>query len=194
VVLVAVAALVVTACSATAAPAAPAPAQPPYAGALQPKLDRIAEDMLVTGAVVLLRSPELGDWSYTIGTRSRGGNDPVQVGDHVRVGSNTKTYSQDFDLNNHMDIYATKAWKPDELLAKGFPTAPVAQPGTTFYYSNTNTVLPGLIIDQLTGRPIAEEFRTRLFDPVGLADTELPDVSSNAIPEPFARGYGLALV
>jgi D-alanyl-D-alanine carboxypeptidase len=222
----------------TAPPGTAAPGMAPgYAATLQPELERIAEDLLVTGGVVLVRSPELGDWTWVTGSRTRLGNDPVQVGDHIRVGSNTKTwtgtvilqlvqegklaladpvskyrpavpggdritianllemrsglanYTLDADLNNRGDIYPTKAWKPEELLAKAFAMPPVAEPGTTFYYSNTNTVLLGLIIEQLTGNPVAEEFQNRLFAPLGMKGTELPDLSSNAMPAPYARGY-----
>jgi D-alanyl-D-alanine carboxypeptidase len=225
--------------AAATAPGAPArsTAQPGYAATLQPKLEQIVRDLPITSAVVLVRSPEAGDWTFTTGTRARDGSDPVQAGDHIRIGSNTKTwtgtvilqlvqegrlrlddpvstyrpdvpggaditiahllsmrsglanYTTDFDLSNQNDIYPTKAWKPDELLAKAFAMPPVAAPGTTFYYSNTNTVLLGLIIEQLTGNPVAEEFRTRLFDPLGMDHTQLPDLSSNAIPDPHARGY-----
>jgi len=40
---------------------------------------------------VLVRTPDRGDWTTTIGTGTYRGNDPVQVADHIRVGSNTKT-------------------------------------------------------------------------------------------------------
>jgi D-alanyl-D-alanine carboxypeptidase len=231
---VAAAALAVAACSApTAAVANP----PSYAEALQPKLEQLAQQLLVTGAVVLVRSPELGDFTWVTGTRTRDGGDPVQTGDHIRVGSNTKTwtgtvilqlvqegelalddpvskyrpdvpggenitianllemrsglanYTEDFDVNNQNDIYPTKTWKPEELLAKAFAMPPVADPGTTFYYSNTNYVLLGLIIEQITGHPVAEEFRNRLFAPLGLDRTHLPDLASNEIPDPHAHGY-----
>lgn len=68
---------------------AASPAAPAYAAELRPKLVALAKDLLTVGAVVVVRSPQ-GDWTTTIGTRSFHGNDPVQAGDHVRVGSNTK--------------------------------------------------------------------------------------------------------
>ncbi|MFC5995940.1 serine hydrolase domain-containing protein [Pseudonocardia hispaniensis] len=236
--ILAVGVLAVAAACTAPGTSANAPSQAPsYAAGLQPKLEQIAKDRLLTGAVVLVRSPELGDWTWQTGTRTYRGNDPVQVGDHVRVGSNTKTwtgtvilqlvgegrlalddpvskyrpdvpngqnitiaqlldmrsglanYTVDFDLNNQMDIYPTKVWKPEELLAKAFAMPPVATPGEKFFYSNTNTVLLGLIIEQLTGHPVAEEFRNRLFAPLGMNNTVMPDLSSTAIPDPHPRGY-----
>ncbi|MCU1660842.1 MAG: beta-lactamase [Pseudonocardia sp.] len=76
--------------AASAPPPATEPGPPAYAAVLQPQLEALAKDLLVTGAVVMVRSPERGDWTMTYGTRTYKGNDPVQVGDHVRVGSNTK--------------------------------------------------------------------------------------------------------
>ena len=55
------------------APAGTAPAalaQPAYASALRPKLQQIFTDTLTPGAVVLVRSPELGDWTAAFGTRA----------------------------------------------------------------------------------------------------------------------------
>src|SRR5918997_1287398 len=72
----------------------PAPREvPAYAAAVQPELDRIMGDLAVTGAVVLVRSPELGDWATTMGTRTWHGTEPVTLDDHVRIGSNTKTWT-----------------------------------------------------------------------------------------------------
>ncbi|MBC3192828.1 beta-lactamase family protein [Pseudonocardia sp. C8] len=87
------AAVTLLATGACAAQAAPAAATPDYGVALQPQLEQLARDLLVTGAVVEVRSPELGDWTTTLGTRTYRGTDPVQVGDHVRIGSVTKTWT-----------------------------------------------------------------------------------------------------
>jgi Beta-lactamase class C and other penicillin binding proteins len=88
-----VALLVVAPAPATASPAdAAAPSgDPAYAAAVQPELDRLMRELAVTGAAVLVRSPELGDWATTMGTRTWHGTEPVTLADHVRVGSNTKT-------------------------------------------------------------------------------------------------------
>jgi len=68
-------------------------AEPAYAATLRPKLQQIFADTLTPGAVVLVRSPELGDWAATFGTRTLGGRVSVTLADHVRIGSNTKTWT-----------------------------------------------------------------------------------------------------
>ena len=45
---------------------------------------------------------------------------------------------------------------------------PVAAPGTRFYYSNTNYVLLGLIVERSTGTSIVQELHDRWIDPLGL--------------------------
>jgi D-alanyl-D-alanine carboxypeptidase len=76
-----------------AAPPPAAPDVPAYGAKLQPQLEQLAQEMLVTGVVVQVRSAELGGWTTTIGTRTFRGTDPVQVGDHIRIGSVTKTWT-----------------------------------------------------------------------------------------------------
>src|SRR5918912_2700133 len=66
---------------------------PAYAAKLQPELEQLAKDMLVSGAVIEVRSPERGDWTTTFGTRTYHGTDPVQASDHIRIGSVTKTWT-----------------------------------------------------------------------------------------------------
>ncbi|MBV8346227.1 MAG: beta-lactamase family protein, partial [Mycolicibacterium sp.] len=52
----------------------------------------MAREMLVPGAVVLVRSPA-GELSTTYGTTTVGGTTPVSLADHVRIGSITKTWT-----------------------------------------------------------------------------------------------------
>ena len=47
-------------------------------------------------------------------------------------------------------------------------------------YSNTGYILLGMIIERIEARPIAEVFKTRLFDPLGMDDT----IYWNDVPTP----------
>lgn len=60
-------------------------------------------------------------------------------------------------------------------------------PGEQAAYSDSNYVLLGLIVEQVTGKTIAEEITTRLLAPLGLTGTSF--ASTPDMPEPFLRGY-----
>ena len=66
---------------------------------------------------------------------------------------------------------------------------PLFAPGTKYNYSNTNYLLLGLIIETVTKDSIADQIRTRLLEPFHLTETSYP--TTQAMPEPWAHGYGL---
>ncbi len=91
------------------------------------------------------------------------------------------------------DAWVTKAfsdfqrtWTPRELVDVGIGHPPNFAPGTGFHYSNTNTVLLGMIIEQVSGKAIQEVYAERLFKPLGLQNTSWPTTS--AMPAPYAHG------
>lgn len=61
-------------------------------------------------------------------------------------------------------------------------------PGEKFVYSDSNYILLGTIIEQVTGRTVAEEVTDRIIVPLALSDTSFP-VGTSDIPQPFAHGY-----
>jgi D-alanyl-D-alanine carboxypeptidase len=63
----------------------------------------------------------------------------------------------------------THAWTTDEILALTGPRA--FAPGKGFNYSNTNYVLLGLILEQLSGQPLATLIHDQLLAPLGMDDT-----------------------
>jgi D-alanyl-D-alanine carboxypeptidase len=99
------------------------------------------------------------------------------------------SYTEDEDFNNTLDTDPQKVWEPEELIEIGFSHQPDFSPGDGFQYSNTNTVLLGMIIEQLTGQPLEQEFQDRIFVPLGMGNSLFPERSSAAIPDPHPRGY-----
>ncbi|GAA2759272.1 serine hydrolase domain-containing protein [Actinopolymorpha rutila] len=58
-------------------------------------------------------------------------------------------------------------------------------PGTHWEYSNTNYVIAGMLIEQVTHHPAQVELARRIFRPLGLHDTYFP------VASPFVRGRHL---
>jgi D-alanyl-D-alanine carboxypeptidase len=77
-------------------------------------------------------------------------------------------------------------WTPRQLVDVGIGHPPNFAPGTGWHYSNTNTVLLGMIIEQVSGKAIQEVYAERLFKPLGLQNTSWPTTS--AMPAPYAHG------
>src|SRR3954471_24451787 len=99
------------------------------------------------------------------------------------------SYTFDKGFNETLDNDPQKAWTPDDLLKIAFTHPPNFAPGAKFDYSNTNIVLLGVVIEQLTGMSASQAFEERLFQPLGLPQTALPVATDSSIPEPHSRGY-----
>jgi D-alanyl-D-alanine carboxypeptidase len=79
---------------------------------------------------------------------------------------------------------------PRELIDAAFRQPMEFPPGTDFKYSNTNTVLLGMVVEKVTGLPLGEYFEQNIFGPLGLKRTSYPP--NGLMPIPFAHGYNKA--
>ncbi|KPV56102.1 alkaline D-peptidase [Paenibacillus sp. A3] len=77
-----------------------------------------------------------------------------------------------------------ESYTAEQLIARGLKLKPV----TGWQYSNTNTVIMGLIIQKVTGETYAEQIKKRIIEPLRLKETFLPGSSAD-IPKKNARGY-----
>ena len=81
----------------------------------------------------------------------------------------------------------TAVWTPARALA--YAGQSVAPPGAGYHYANTNYVLLGLIAERLTGRTLAQEYRTRFLDPIGLRSITYQGVEPPTAEMPTAYRY-----
>ncbi|MGW5266248.1 serine hydrolase domain-containing protein [Microbispora sp. NPDC004025] len=79
-------------------------------------------------------------------------------------------------------------YRPQELVRLALSKPARFEPGTDWSYSNTNYVLARLLIEKVTGRPVAEEMQRLILGPLGLSGTIQP-TSEQDIPEPHAHAY-----
>jgi len=80
-----------------------------------------------------------------------------------------------------------RPFTPQELLDYAFAEPVNFEPGAGFEYSNTNTVLLGLVVEKVTGRPLGEVITERIAEPLDLRDTSFP--TDSTFPKPHAEGY-----
>ncbi|MFC9358546.1 serine hydrolase domain-containing protein [Rhodococcus sp. NPDC057014] len=80
-----------------------------------------------------------------------------------------------------------RQWTPQELLAISFSHPPLFAPGTAFDYSNTNTLLLGLVVEKVSGLLLHNYVAERITEPGKLDGTSVPTTA--ALPSPHAQGY-----
>ncbi len=75
-----------------------------------------------------------------------------------------------------------------ELLDLSLAEPRTTEPGGAYAYSNTNFVVVGMLIEELTGRPVADAYQRRIIKPLGLRQTAYvhPDTR---IKGTHVRGY-----
>jgi len=98
-------------------------------------------------------------------------------------------YTEDADfVTEFVESDFLRVWTDQELVDYADANVPYFPPGGGWHYSNTNTVILGMIAEQVTGRTIGEEISGRIIAPLGLGGTSYPTTPD--MPLPFAHGYG----
>ena len=96
-------------------------------------------------------------------------------------------YSADAGFAHDLLSDPSRSFTPQELLAYGFAHPNTFAPGQEFQYSNSNLVLLGLVIEKVSGHPLADVINQRVLRPAHLHHTLFPKGAE--FPEPHARGY-----
>ncbi|MFI0541624.1 serine hydrolase domain-containing protein [Streptomyces sp. WSLK1-3] len=81
-----------------------------------------------------------------------------------------------------------KVFTPRELVKLSLARPRTNAPGAVYAYSNTNFVVAGMLVEQLTGNPVRTEFENRIIGPLKLSDTFYVHPGTT-IPGRHARGY-----
>lgn len=115
--------------------------------------------------------------------------DNITIEQLLNMRSGLFNYTETFALSEAMDATPQRTWLPEELVALALPIPAYFPPDEGFHYSNTNTVLLGMIAEQIDGKLLEQVFDDRFFGPLGMSETLLPAKDSNAIPEPHPTSY-----
>lgn len=94
------------------------------------------------------------------------------------------------ELDSDDPASLTKAHDPVELVQRALATMPAHfPPGEKAEYSNTNYVLVGMVLEQVTGKPFADEVTRRVIEPLGLRATYFPAAGEVDLRDPHPQGY-----
>jgi D-alanyl-D-alanine carboxypeptidase len=182
------------------------PGQEPWSGAsgvadlrqgrpMEPQTNvRIASISKIFTAVVVLQLVEEGkiDLDAPMSTYLPDllpNGDAISVRDLLQHTSGLYDYLEDRNYAARAYQNAQQAFAPPELVAYAARFPPAFRPGAAggWDYSSTNYVILGMIVEQVTGRPLAQEMRQRVFEPIGLEATFFqPD---EPVPDAASRGY-----
>jgi D-alanyl-D-alanine carboxypeptidase len=83
----------------------------------------------------------------------------------------------------------TRYWSPRDILDLALTHPAVFVPGERWEYSNTNYLVLGLLIERITGSPLANQIDERIVQPLELTDTVLPHGGDRSIPGGHPLGY-----
>jgi D-alanyl-D-alanine carboxypeptidase len=91
------------------------------------------------------------------------------------------------ETNPKMPKEPFRQWTPRELVEVSFAHPPLFSPGSAFDYSNTNTVLLGLVVEAVSGQSLKSFVEENILKPAGMSRTVFPVGAE--IPSPHAHGY-----
>jgi len=114
------------------------------------------------------------------------GADQVTIRDLGNMSSGINSYSIDGPIVKRYLTHPRTVWNPKTLIDAGLDAPRLFSTGDGFFYSNTNFLMLGKIIERVTGRPIRQVMKRRIFKPLGMKHTSYP--SGPALPRPFWRG------
>ena len=113
--------------------------------------------------------------------------DTATIKNLLEMQTGIPTYTGDTKVLNQYAADPTTTFTPRELVDSVKKQPAMFAPGAQFFYSNTNYVLLGMVIEKVTGTSIADNFSERLFTPLSMSDTSVPGTST-ALPEPYLSG------
>lgn len=108
----------------------------------------------------------------------------------MRSGLPNYTESEDFGTRVYQESPLGPdafAMTPRQIVDEAFTMPVDFAPGARWEYSNTNTVLLGMVVEKVTGIPLEEYLRQSVFGPLGLARTSYP--ANGVLPGPYLHGY-----
>lgn len=115
------------------------------------------------------------------------GGDEITLQDLAEMRSGLANYSALPEIGVLINDDPTAPLTDDQLIGPALAVPLAFSPGAQFSYSNTNTILLGMVIEKVTGEPWAEAVMELATEPLGLASVAYP--ADGKIAEPAATPY-----
>lgn len=113
--------------------------------------------------------------------------DQITLRQLARMQSGLANYSASEDFQQALFADPHADFTPQQLLDYAFAQPATFPPGEGFQYSNTNTILIGLVVEEASGSSLPDFVTQRILEPLGMENTSFP--TTNEFPEPHAQGY-----
>jgi D-alanyl-D-alanine carboxypeptidase len=94
------------------------------------------------------------------------------------------------DVAEFANSYLTdphQSFTPAQLLGYALDKPLQFPPGSQYQYSNTNTVLLGLVVEKQSGQSLPDYIRDHILAPLKMTHTSFPTTA--AFPDPHPQGY-----
>ncbi|NJN18348.1 MAG: beta-lactamase family protein, partial [Oscillochloris sp.] len=113
------------------------------------------------------------------------GGDRITVRQLLQHTAGLYDYLEDRRLIGEMQGDPNYEWQPQDLVdyAARFPQ----RAGGRWDYSSTHYVILGMLVEHVTGQPLAQHVRQRIFDPLGMDQAAF--LPQEPVPPRLAHGY-----
>lgn len=113
--------------------------------------------------------------------------DRITLADMAGMQSGIGEYTANADFQRLFGADFGRPFTEAQLAGYGLAQSPRFLPGTQYEYSNTNTVLLGMIIEQVARQPLQAALQQRILTPLRLTGTSYP--STVPLPDPHPTPY-----
>ena len=110
-------------------------------------------------------------------------NADITVRDLLRHRSGIDNYTDVAGFFETVIAQSERVWEPEEQVELVVDRPALFEPGDQFSYSNTNYIILGILIEEVTGQPYHQVVRERIIDTLKMSSTYLAGFEEGA--EPF---------
>jgi D-alanyl-D-alanine carboxypeptidase len=113
--------------------------------------------------------------------------DEITLRNLARMSSGLTTYDDSDEFADGYFADPSQSYTPTQVLGYVLDIPVKFEAGSEFSYSNTNTVLIGLVVEKVSGQSLAEFVTENILVPLNMTHTSYPTTAE--IPAPHAEGY-----